>query len=570
MPFRCPGRDACLPGGRVRRGARHRLGARGRGRCARPSPRTRAAASTSRTGQRGSLDDGRPAAAGTEPVDTGAAEVRWARSLRRTSPVLVGRRDDVAEPHDLAPRRLDRERDGSRFVGSARREHDGGVHLRRGRDLAQPRPVGGPAQRADRRRRLDRHPVRRAPRRHAARRDVATSCSAAPTRPGRASSRRTCIRRSAWSARWCRGTRSTSSTTSGGPSPPTTERPGDARRRFLAPAEGTTRAVRDSLPVQARHGRREMGTHVSAGPPGPPRGLPRGGCAAAAARRRRDRPPPRAVAAARPRGLRTGAPQDTVHGSRRLATGPPARDRQVEGYATTSSGAPGAPVALRVSTTARSFDVRAYRIGAYAGGEGRLVWGSRRLPGHVQAGRRSPTASDARSWRAGGRHALVPRPGGRLASTCSSCAPRRAGRRRSRTSWRHRRPRAGGPRVPGDHLAGVQRLGRLLALRRACRGPPQLGRQLRPPLPGPRRDGDGVRGGARRGRRRTAGDPAGLLHEHRRGTFAPVPSAARAPTCRPATTSTGPGDARPGRARQGDRDQPRVPGREHDVLAGPR
>ena len=84
-------------------------------------------------------------------------------------------------------------------------------------------------------------------------------------------------------------------------------------------------------------------------------------------------------------------PKTTVHGSRAWRLARPARDHQVEGYATASSGAPGAPVALRVSTTARSFDVRAYRIGAYAGGEGRLVWGSSRLPGHVQA---RPTFAD--------------------------------------------------------------------------------------------------------------------------------------------------------------------------------
>ena len=85
------------------------------------------------------------------------------------------------------------------------------------------------------------------------------------------------------------------------------------------------------------------------------------------------------------------SPTTTVHGSRAWRLARPARDHQVEGYATTSSGRPGAPVALRVSTTARSFDVRAYRIGAYAGGDGRLVWGSSRLPGRVQA---PPTFAD--------------------------------------------------------------------------------------------------------------------------------------------------------------------------------
>ena len=78
-------------------------------------------------------------------------------------------------------------------------------------------------------------------------------------------------------------------------------------------------------------------------------------------------------------------------GSRAWRLARPARHRQIEGYATTSSGLPGARVALRVSTRARSFDVRAYRIGAYDGGDGHLVWRSGRLRGHVQAG---PTFAD--------------------------------------------------------------------------------------------------------------------------------------------------------------------------------
>lgn len=81
-----------------------------------------------------------------------------------------------------------------------------------------------------------------------------------------------------------------------------------------------------------------------------------------------------------------------VRGSERWRLSRPARRGQIEGYATTSSGLPGARVELRVSTAARSFRVRAYRIGAYAGGDGRLVWGSRWLPGLRQ---REPSFSDA-------------------------------------------------------------------------------------------------------------------------------------------------------------------------------
>ena len=80
-----------------------------------------------------------------------------------------------------------------------------------------------------------------------------------------------------------------------------------------------------------------------------------------------------------------------MRGSRAWRLARPARAGQIEGYATTSSGLPGARVALRVSTSARSFDVRAYRIGAYVGGDGRLVWRSHRLRGRVQAG---PTFAD--------------------------------------------------------------------------------------------------------------------------------------------------------------------------------
>ena len=59
----------------------------------------------------------------------------------------------------------------------------------------------------------------------------------------------------------------------------------------------------------------------------------------------------------------------------------PARQGQIEGYATTSSGLPGTRVALRVSTRAATYRVRAYRFGAYAGGDAHRVWVSPRLPG---------------------------------------------------------------------------------------------------------------------------------------------------------------------------------------------
>ena len=58
--------------------------------------------------------------------------------------------------------------------------------------------------------------------------------------------------------------------------------------------------------------------------------------------------------------------------------------RQIEAYATHSSGVPGTRVGLKVSTRARVFGVRAYRIGAYPGGWGALVWRSGARPGRLQ------------------------------------------------------------------------------------------------------------------------------------------------------------------------------------------
>ncbi len=131
------------------------------------------------------------------------------------------------------------------------------------------------------------------------------------------------------------------------------------------------------------------------------------------------------------------------------------------------------------------------------------------------------------------------------------------------------RGRPDGRRVPGDDLAGLQRLGRLLALRGRRRRPAQLGGELRPPVPRARRHRDAVRRRARRGGRGADRDPAGVSHQHR-----PGPAAGR---------SRGRDGLRVDRARRvldrwhalAGRDgahgghQPRLPRREHDVLAGP-
>jgi hypothetical protein len=56
----------------------------------------------------------------------------------------------------------------------------------------------------------------------------------------------------------------------------------------------------------------------------------------------------------------------------------------IDGYTTVASGSPGTVVGLKVSTTRARYEVLAFRIGAYRGGTGRLVWRSGRRPGRVQ------------------------------------------------------------------------------------------------------------------------------------------------------------------------------------------
>ena len=57
---------------------------------------------------------------------------------------------------------------------------------------------------------------------------------------------------------------------------------------------------------------------------------------------------------------------------------------QIEAFTTRASGNPGSRVGLKVSTTEGGFRVFAYRIGAYEGGWGALVWRSTFLPGRTQ------------------------------------------------------------------------------------------------------------------------------------------------------------------------------------------
>ena len=63
------------------------------------------------------------------------------------------------------------------------------------------------------------------------------------------------------------------------------------------------------------------------------------------------------------------------------------------GYAGQASVLPGEPVPLYVSTTARAFRVRAFRMGWYGGDLARLVWQSASVRGHRQR-RPRPVARD--------------------------------------------------------------------------------------------------------------------------------------------------------------------------------
>ena len=79
-------------------------------------------------------------------------------------------------------------------------------------------------------------------------------------------------------------------------------------------------------------------------------------------------------------------PSWTLTGTERWRLRHPARDGQLAGFTTRASAPPGVPVDLRVSTTARTYRVTAYRIGWYRGGTGLEVWRSGLLRGHEQAG----------------------------------------------------------------------------------------------------------------------------------------------------------------------------------------
>lgn len=64
----------------------------------------------------------------------------------------------------------------------------------------------------------------------------------------------------------------------------------------------------------------------------------------------------------------------------------PALGDQIDAFATRVSGPPGTRVGLKVSTSSRTYRVAAYRIGAYRGGWGHLVWKSPVISGRQQPG----------------------------------------------------------------------------------------------------------------------------------------------------------------------------------------
>jgi hypothetical protein len=72
----------------------------------------------------------------------------------------------------------------------------------------------------------------------------------------------------------------------------------------------------------------------------------------------------------------------------------------IMGYAGQASVLPGEPVTLYVSTTARSFQVSAFRMGWYRGDQARLLWRSGTVKGHRQQAPRvlKPTNTVEASW----------------------------------------------------------------------------------------------------------------------------------------------------------------------------
>ena len=113
-------------------------------------------------------------------------------------------------------------------------------------------------------------------------------------------------------------------------------------------------------------------------------------------RRRRGRPGP---APAAPRRLAPS--ENALPGDPSWRITHPGHLYQLEGFADRADVLPGTSFRLFVSTTARSFRVRAFRMGWYGGDLARLVWTSPATPGRYQPGAKivQPGSMAVAPWR---------------------------------------------------------------------------------------------------------------------------------------------------------------------------
>ena len=87
------------------------------------------------------------------------------------------------------------------------------------------------------------------------------------------------------------------------------------------------------------------------------------------------------------------ATENTHPGTRNWELSKPATNREIEGYASASSVAPGGSLSFHVSTKSHSFNIDVYRLGWYGGVGARRVAEARGVPGAHRAAPR-PRASD--------------------------------------------------------------------------------------------------------------------------------------------------------------------------------
>ena len=85
-----------------------------------------------------------------------------------------------------------------------------------------------------------------------------------------------------------------------------------------------------------------------------------------------------------PGGTPTETPTEDLAGTNDWRLDLPAVEAGIEAFTTRVSGPQGARVGLKVSTSAKTWQVVAYRIGDYRGGSGHVVWKSGRQGGEVQ------------------------------------------------------------------------------------------------------------------------------------------------------------------------------------------